>query len=92
MLNIRLETNSAKIQKMCIRNQYYTRGTECEYAHLLERADRNKGLDDEFLDWMANDILRHSDLSYDDEWMELDHIKFNILNEGCYIFSNENIH
>lgn len=53
--------DSMKVRAMCIRDKYYTCGTNKEYNHLLnDLCDRNKNITLEDIEEIAADILIHS--------------------------------
>lgn len=83
-LNLTVRTDSDQIRSLCIREQYYTNGTNDEYSKLLTYVDDHRELSEESLEWIAQDILDHS--CYFDETKS--NIKFKILNDACYIFNN----
>lgn len=81
-LNLIVRTDADRIRSLCINEQYYTNGTNKEYDELLTFVDDHRVLDEESLDWIAQNILDHS--CYFDETVS--NIKFKILNDACYIF------
>lgn len=83
-LNITLRTDASMIRSLCIKENYYTNGTIAEYDELLSFVDENRDLNEESLEWIAQNILDHS--CYFDETKE--NIKFKILNDSCYILHN----
>lgn len=78
-LNTTFRTDSSMIRNLCIKENYYTCGTNSEYSNLLTYVDEHRDLDESSLDWIAKDILDHS--NWFDETVE--NIKFKILNTAC---------
>ena len=82
---------SDSVRNMCIKEGYYTRGTNQEYCNLLcEMCDYNGSASLEDLEKIATDILEHSDwekiaeeygASYD-ELVRM--VMADLLNECCY--------
>lgn len=50
-----------KVRNCCIKYNYYTRGTNEEYALMLSQFDDDKEVDDELLTKAVTDIYDHSD-------------------------------
>lgn len=84
-LNLTIRTDSSMIRSLCIKEQYYTNGTNAEYSELLTFVDDHRDLNEESLEWIAQNILDHS--CYFDETKE--NIKFKILNDSCYVLHGE---
>lgn len=66
------------VRNLCINNNYYTRGTQREYSKILLFVDSlgNVGLKD--LEYIANDILIHSEIEQTEDK------KLNIINQLNY--------
>lgn len=82
---------SDSVGNMCIKEGYYTRGTNEEYCNLLcKMCDYNANTSLEDLEKIAADILEHSDWEkkaeeYGAPYDELVRIVMtNLLNECCY--------
>ena len=84
-LNLIVRTDASMIRSLCIKEQYYTCGTTKEYSELLTFVDDHRELDEESLNWIAQNILDHS--CYFDETVS--NVKFKILNNACYIFQDK---
>lgn len=78
------------VRSMCIKEEYYTRGTNTEYSNLLFNLCDNDNASLEDLEKIAVDILEHSDwekkaaeygVSYDELVRS---VMTNLLNECCY--------
>lgn len=83
---------SDEVKAMCIKDGFYTCGTNAEYCHLLFDLCENKDASLEDLEEIAIDILDHSDWEkkaseYGTDRDELLRIVMtNLLNECCYTF------
>lgn len=86
--------DNMKVRKMCIDEQFYTRGTNKEYENLLFTLCEKTDLSLDDIEQIARDILDHSDLEdkeneygvgYDDLLMNL---MGNLINDCCYSYVN----
>lgn len=79
----RIDTD--KVRAMCIRNDYYTRGTVEEYDRMFKMCKMNFGVLG-----IASDILEHSDceklmhLCCATRTEVLENICYEIINDCCY--------
>ena len=85
--------DNTKVRSICIRENYYTRGNNTDYSHLLDDlCDFRKDLTMDDLEEIAANILNHSDVDnicdkYDCEKDEIFGIVlFEIINECCTVF------
>lgn len=84
--------NSSKVRQMCIKDNYYTKGTNNEYENLLLNLCNDKNMTLKKIEKIATDILQHSDWqsksrSYGCEYDELlKSVMANLINECCYTF------
>lgn len=82
-------TSPGAIRAMCIREQFYTKGTNKAYDKLLQYVSNCYELTDFELVQIASDIARHSDcsgfvsVSGQDEDSFLEHVVFCIVNYAC---------
>ncbi len=74
---------SDDLRKLCIRHNWYTKGTNEEYAQLLNMADKLDHVRSRYIVGIAEDIIKHSDLSGTD--YDLPAICFEIA-EICHSF------
>lgn len=98
-LNVTISTNAELIRRLCIRENYYTRGTNEDYYFLLGLADKQKNLTDETLEYIAWNIITHS--FTEKEYIVqgngyvradrdlIDNVKFKILNDATIISLNK---
>lgn len=56
---------SGDLRMLCIRENWYTKGTNEEYAMLLNIPNENENIDTETIIDIAEDILAHSHTEYD---------------------------
>ena len=86
-LKIYRTTDRDSIRNMCIRNNFYTRGTNEDYANMLEYV-RLYGVmyRDCDLEHIAKDIMEHSDWDkYDADYDErFENVAATILREATY--------
>ena len=85
--------DSMKVRAMCIRDNYYTRGTNKEYSHLLnDLCDKDKNITLKDIQKIALDILIHSEwekktkiysCNYDELLAD---VMTSLINECCYSF------
>lgn len=82
--------DNMKVRSMCIAEEFYTRGTNKEYSHLLFTLCEKEELSLDDIEEIARDILDHSDLEekemeygvgYDDL---LTNLMGNLINDCCY--------
>lgn len=85
--------SSDKVRHLCIKDDYYTRGSNKEYTNLLcNLCDGTKKVTLSRLQKIAEDILQHSDWeekahSYGYDYEELlKAVMTNLINECCYSF------
>lgn len=82
--------DNMKVRNICIKDNYYTRGTNKDYSHLLFDLCKNENVTLDDLKEIATDILFHSDwerkarecgFGYDDLLLNLMSI---LINEACF--------
>ena len=76
------------VRTMCIRNNWYTRGTNTEYAHMLDTIRNRKKITTHFLYEVACDVFCHSVMDADYSINEnIENIMFTLMNDcvkTCY--------
>ena len=67
MIKTTRKTNAGKVRSICIKNNWYTRGTNEQYENLLVNIVGwgDTVATDELLTKVAQDIMEHSDMRYD---------------------------
>jgi len=53
-----------RLRSLCVDKQWYTRGTNADYAYILQYAENLKDVKTENIVHIAKDILDHSDTDY----------------------------
>lgn len=77
--------DTAKVRAMCIRNDYYTNGTNAEYEKMFQKCELNFDILE-----IAQDIMEHCNKekflnTYGCTETEfLENICYNIVNDCCY--------
>ena len=79
MFKIKRVVEAAKLRAMCIRYDYYTRGSNEAYGEMLLKYDFSDEIAEKELEWLAENIKSHSDTE-DDVCI----IAFKILTEACF--------
>ncbi len=76
-MNMRLvtEVRPTGLRAMCIKYDYYTRGTNEEYSNMLLKY---REVDAEAIEWLANDIKAHSNTAH-----TVEEIAHNIVFDCC---------
>lgn len=75
---------SAKVRSLCIRNQYYTCGTNAEYTAMFEAVEAGCSILT-----IATDILEHSNISKLQQQSGCDYVEllecicFELINDCC---------
>ena len=94
-MKIKFELDSDKVRALCIKEDFYTRGTNEEYSHLLCDLCTDCDTEDK-LSQVAFDILLSSDYErlanrwgVGDRKALFDIIERLILNECCYFYLGE---
>lgn len=81
--------NADRVRSMCIRNDYYTKGNNAEYADMLETVDTVEPTTDNIM-LVAMDISKHSEMErYGYRWNDaeaIEGIMFNLANDCVYTF------
>ena len=73
------------LRALCIRNWWYTRGNNDEYASLLNKVDNTENLTTGDIVEIAMDIINHSDnINIDDE-EDFENVCYELL-EICHTF------
>ena len=76
------------VRTMCIRHDLYTRGTNTEYAHMLDTIRNRKKITTNFLYEIACDIFCHSVMDTDYTINQnIENIMFSLMNDcvkTCY--------
>ena len=87
-----LSTNWDRIRNMCIKHNFYTRGTCEEYKDLMYFVQGCEiDMNEHDLIHIVRDIASHSDLyglGYSDSQEMYKHVEYCILNEATYITSD----
>ena len=78
MFKIKRSLDVAMLRGMCIKHDYYTRGSNADYGEMLFKF-QNFDITETELEWLATNIKSHSN-TYD----EVITIAYNILTEACY--------
>ena len=90
-MTITIRINSSKVRKMCIINDWYTKGTNSEYTHLLnDMCDFDIEQTIDSIKDIATNIYNHS-TGFDGCYSineHIDNIIFYILNDCCTYFAN----
>lgn len=88
-INERKTWNADRVRSMCIKNDYYTRGSNVEYRDMLETVDTMKPTTDNIY-MIALDISKHSAMErYGYRWNDAEAIEgvmFNLVNDCVYTF------
>jgi hypothetical protein len=88
---ITIKTDAGKVRSTCIRQDWYTRGNNEEYSHLLnDMCDFEISHTEESIKAIAEDIFNHS-VGFDTDYSReehIDNIAFYILNDCCTYFIN----
>ena len=85
---ITIKVNSKEVWKTCIKNYWYTEGTDEEFEYLLNvLCDSDKEQTNDSIINIAKDIYAHSNLDkcYNEQ-EHIDNIAFYILNDCCTYF------
>lgn len=92
MIRTTRRTNAGRVKSVCIKNDWYGRGTNEEYENLLINIVgwSDKESTDELLETVAKDIMEHSDMNYrasglTEEEM-LVSVVFELANNACTTF------
>lgn len=80
--------DKTKVRSLCVKNGYYTRGTNKEYVNMFSRCEGKMTI--RKIEYIAKDIFNHSDVETfknrygcgDEELIE--NIAFELINDCCY--------
>ena len=87
-MSTKMMMDMSDLRNVCIRNDWYTRGTNDEYARLLTMVKDSKVTDSKLMK-IAMDIYEHSDMErYERDYSEneiLENIVHILINDGCTV-------
>lgn len=84
MFKIERTVSASKLRGMCIKHNYYTRGTNEDYSNMLLKYNGQPVAETE-IEWLAKDIMSHSETTDAEGFdVEVINIAYNILTEACH--------